>query len=60
MVDKSIERGEIFPLKIDRPWSREDAIDFLRKKKEELDLEIITQEEYNRIKKDMMSIIKAQ
>lgn len=60
MVDKAIERGEIFPLKIDRPWTREDAIDFLRKKKEELDLEIITQEEYDRIKNDMMPIIKTK
>lgn len=60
MVDKAIERGEIIPLNQDRPVTREEAISYLKKKKEELDLEIITQAEYDEIKEELMPIIKSK
>lgn len=57
MVDTAIDRSEIYPLYIDRPMTRDDAIAFLKTKKEELDLQIITQEQYDEIKKKLMPII---
>ncbi|WP_179022016.1 hypothetical protein [Winogradskyella forsetii] len=59
MVDKAIERQEIFPIRMDRPMSREEAIDLLKKYKEELELEILTQSEYDKFKKELMIIIKS-
>ncbi len=58
MVDSAISKGEITALNYDRPMTRDDAINILKKKKEELDLEIITKEEYDNIKNKLIPIIK--
>lgn len=58
MVDTAINKGEIITLNSDRPMTRDEAINILKKKKEELDLEIITKEEYDKIKEKLTPIIK--
>lgn len=59
MVDNAITRGEIIPSKVSRPLTREEAIIYLKKKKEELDLGIISQEEFDKIKEQFIPIIKS-
>ena len=58
MVDNAITKGEIRPLKSTRPMTREEAVELLKKKKEELDLEIITKEEFDKIREQLTPIIK--
>ena len=58
MVDNAITKGEIRPLKSTRPMTREKAVEILKKKKEELDLEIITKEEFDKIREQLTPIIK--
>ena len=38
--------------------TREEAVELLKKKKEELDLEIITKEEFDKIREQLTPIIK--
>lgn len=57
MVDNAIMKGEIKPLRSTRPLTREEAIELLKKKKEELDLDIITKEEFEVLKDKLRSII---
>ena len=59
MVDNAITKGEIRPLKSTRPMTREEAVELLKKKKEELDLEIITKEEFDKIREQLTPIIKS-
>lgn len=58
MVDNAITKGEIKPLHSTRPLTREEAVEVLKKKKEELDLEIITKEEFDKFKEQLTPIIK--
>lgn len=58
MFDTALDKAEIFPLNMTRPMSRDEAIQYLKSKKEELDLEIITQQEYDKIKTQLMPLIK--
>lgn len=58
MVDNAITKGEIIPLRSTRPLTREEAIELLKKKKEELDLDIITKEEFEAFKEKITPIIK--
>ncbi|WP_106914522.1 hypothetical protein [Chryseobacterium aurantiacum] len=58
MVDNAIMKGEIKPLRSTRPLTREEAIELLKKKKEELDLDIITKEEFEAFKEKISPIIK--
>lgn len=60
MVDDAISKGEIKPLRSTRPMNRSEAVEYLKKKKEELDLEIITKEEFDKIKSELMPIIKSE
>ena len=39
--------------------TREEAVELLKKKKEELDLEIITKEEFDKFKEQLTPIIKS-
>lgn len=57
MVDTAIDRGEIYPLYLNREMTRDEAISILRSKKEELDLQLLSQEEYDAIKKELLPII---
>ncbi len=57
--DNALERGEIIPFKANRPMTRDEAVEYLKKKKDELDLELITQDEYNKIKEGLMNIIRS-
>ena len=59
MVDNAIQKGEIKPLHSNRPMTREEAVELLKKKKEELDLEIITKEEFDKFKEQLTPIIKS-
>lgn len=59
MVDNAITKGEIKPLRSTRPLTREEAIELLKKKKEELDLEIIRKEEFDALKEKLTPLIKA-
>ncbi|SIQ55295.1 hypothetical protein SAMN05880574_11628 [Chryseobacterium sp. RU37D] len=58
MVDNAITKGEIKPLKSNRPLNRDEAVELLKKKKEEMDLGIITKEEFEILKDKLGSIIK--
>jgi hypothetical protein len=58
MADNAIRRGEIVPFTRTRPMTRSEAITYLKSKKEELDLELITQEEYDSIREQLLPIIK--
>lgn len=58
MVDNAITKREIIPLRSTRPLTREEAIELLKKKKEELDLDIITKEEFEAFKEKIAPIIK--
>lgn len=58
MVDNAITKGEIIPLRSTRPLTREEAIELLKKKKEELELDIITKEEFEVFKEKVTTIIK--
>ncbi|MGM5632108.1 hypothetical protein O2K51_14510 [Apibacter raozihei] len=57
MVDNAILSGEIIPLNKTRPLTYDEAIEILKNKKMELELELITQEEFNRIKENLKPII---
>lgn len=57
--DNALERDEIKPFKVNRPMTRDEAVEYLKKKKDELELELITQEEYDKFKESVMSIIKS-
>lgn len=59
MVDNAITKGEIKPLRNPRPMTRAEAIEYLKKKKEEFDLEIITKEEFDKIRGQLTPIIKS-
>ncbi|WP_250255449.1 hypothetical protein [Chryseobacterium sp. Marseille-Q3244] len=59
MVDNALAKGEIKPLRNTRPLTREEAIEILKKKKEELDLEIIRKEEFDALKEKLTPLIKA-
>lgn len=59
-IDTALERQEIFPVRIDRPMTRDEAIAILKKYKEELDLGIITQKEYDQMKQELLPIIKSE
>ena len=57
-IDSSIEIGEIkFP---NSPMTKEEAISKLKESKELLDLEIITQDEYDKLKQELAPIIKGK
>lgn len=58
MVDNAITKGEIKPLNTTRPLTREEAVELLKKKKEELDLEIISKEEFDKFREQLTPIIK--
>ncbi|TYT28256.1 hypothetical protein [Elizabethkingia anophelis] len=58
MVDNAIIKGEVRPLNNNRPLTRDEAIELLKKKKEELDLEIITKEDFEILKDKLTPIIK--
>jgi hypothetical protein len=58
-VDNAILRGEIKPLQITSPMTREKGLTYLKSKKEELDLGIISEEEYIKIKKEITQRIKS-
>jgi hypothetical protein len=58
LFDNALTNKEIKPLHSNRPMTREEAVDFLKKKKEELDLDIITKEEFDKIKEQLIPIIK--
>jgi hypothetical protein len=58
MFDNAITRGEIIPYRMTRPMTRNEAITYLKNKKEELDLELITQKEYDSIRESLLPIIK--
>ena len=60
MVDNAIAKNEIKPLKNTKPLTRDEAINLLKKKKEEVELGISTQEEYDKLKETLTPIIKAQ
>ena len=60
MVDDAIANGEIIPHRNTRPMTREEAIEYLKKKKEELDIEIISKEEFEKIKNQLAHIIKGE
>lgn len=60
MVDNAISKNEIRPEKISRPLTRDEAIILLKKKKEEVDLGISTQEEFEKLKEKLLPIIKAE
>lgn len=59
MFDRAIETGEVFPLHPTRPLTRDEAIQRLKDYKEEFDLGIITQDEFNDIKEQLLEIIKS-
>ncbi|HFK5581693.1 TPA: hypothetical protein ACG0AV_001615 [Elizabethkingia anophelis] len=59
MVDNAIMKGEIKPLNNNRPLTRDEAVELLKKKKQELDLDIITIEEFRNLKDKLTPIIKA-
>ena len=58
MVDNAITKGEIKPLKSNRPLNCDEAIELLKKKKEEMGLGIITKGEFEALKEKLESIIK--
>jgi hypothetical protein len=58
MVDNAIIKGEIKPLTNNRPLTRDEAVGLLKKKKEELDLGIITKEEFELLRDKLIPIIK--
>jgi hypothetical protein len=58
MVDNALTKGEIIPLHLSRPLTRDEAVKLLKEKREELELEIITEEEFNKIKEELMPVIR--
>lgn len=59
MVDNALMKGEIKPLRNTRPMTRDEAVALLKIKKEELDLEVITKEEFEKIREQLLPIIKS-
>lgn len=59
MFDNALERREIKPTKINRPMTRDEAVAYLKKKKDELDLEIISKEDYEKIKEKLLPVIRS-
>ncbi|MFD2967746.1 hypothetical protein [Sphingobacterium bambusae] len=59
MLDNAINKGEIKPLRSTRPLTRDEAVELLKKKKEEYDLDVISKEEYESFREKLVPLIRS-
>lgn len=59
LFDTALQKGEVYPLHPTRPLTRDEAVELLKSKNIEFELGIITQEEFDAYKKELIPIIRS-